>query len=115
MAVLVAVAIPTVASITGSAKEAVQDTNCRTIESVIKLAEAEASKTGNSVADLTQSQVQTAIENAKLGIESGTYVYDNETGNCTFGGTADSVGDFTIEFGTGEGFTNGVKVTEKAA
>ena len=70
MAVLVAVAIPTIGTITNSAKNAVDDSNARTIESVIKLAEANASKvaTTDGVATLTGAEIQTAINNAKLGI-----------------------------------------------
>ena len=80
MAVLVAVAIPTVGSITGTAKKAVQDSNARTIESVIKLAEADASKNGDDVVELSEQQVWNALTDAKLGIEEGSFTYDLEAG-----------------------------------
>ncbi len=72
MAVLVAVAIPTIGSIKGAADSAVLDTNCRTMESIIKLKEAELSNTG---ASLAATDIVTAINAAKLGITSGTYSY----------------------------------------
>ena len=71
MAVLVAVAIPTVKSITQTAKNATYDTNCRTIESMLKLEEAEQSKNGNGSVTLSETQVGTALTNAKLGLKSG--------------------------------------------
>ena len=74
MAILVAVAIPTISSITSSAQEAVFDTNCRTIESVLKLEEAEQSNDDNEYT-LTASDAQTALDEAKLGIEGGTFYY----------------------------------------
>lgn len=97
MAVLVAVAIPTVSSITGTAKDAVQESNARTIESMIKLAEAEASKDGDAVADLDAAAIDTALTAAKLGIEDGTYVYFPATGVVEYDGTA-ATGDFEITF-----------------
>ena len=113
MAVLVAVAIPTVSSITGTAKTAVQDSNARTIESMIKLAEAEASKNGNGTATLTAEGIDTALTNAKLGIEEGSFVYTPTTGTVVSGNTTAS-GDFLIEFDSDA--TNAddiVKVTAK--
>jgi len=96
MAVLVAVAIPTVGAITERAKAAVNDSNARTIESIIKLAEAEANNTTNTNAGatgttsntvaLTGAQIDTAITNAKLGID-GTFVYEPSTGKVTVGST----------------------------
>lgn len=80
MAVLVAVAIPTVSSITGTAKEAVYDSNCRTIESMLKLEEAELSKDGDGTTTLTPAQVASALTDAKLGIESETFSYNPTTG-----------------------------------
>lgn len=93
MAVLVAVAIPTVSSITGSAREAVYDSNCRTIESMLKLEEAELSKDTDGTVTLTAAQVKTALEDAKLGIESATFSY-----NPTTGMVAASGGSITITF-----------------
>ena len=83
MAVLVAVAIPTIGSITGTAKEAVYDSNCRTIESVLKLYEAEQSKnsgttTTSSSSGLNAAGCTSALTAAKLGIqgaEGGTAFY----------------------------------------
>ena len=88
MAVLVAVAIPTVQSITGTAKEAVYDSNCRTIESMIKLAEAEAAKDDDGTATLDATGVQAALEAAKLGIEEGTFYYHPSTGIVNNSATA---------------------------
>ena len=72
MAVLVAVAIPTIGSIKSSADSAVLNTNCRTMESIIKLEEAEKSNAG---ATLDAAGIVAAINEAKLGIETGTYSY----------------------------------------
>ena len=107
MAILVAVAIPTVASITGTAEEAVNNSNARTIESMIKLAEAKAD--GNK---LGEKAIQTAIEDAKLGIEKGTFAYNADKGTVVYGAAA--VGEFEIKFE--KNATSGVvtvTVTEK--
>ena len=69
MAVLVAVAIPTVSSIVGSAKSAVDESNARTIESVIKLEEAEKSNAG---AGIKAADVAQAVYEAKLGLKTET-------------------------------------------
>ena len=95
MAVLVAVAIPTVSSITQTAKNTVADTNARTIESVIKLAEAEASKNGNGTATLGEGDIATAIVNAKLGINEGSFYYNAKTGSVS---RTTSEGAITITF-----------------
>ena len=102
MAVLVALAIPTVSSITNSAKTAVTDSNCQTIESMIKLAEANKAKTGDGTATLNATEVQTALTNAKLGIEEGTFYYHGTSGIVN--GTAGASGEANvvkITFGTG--------------
>lgn len=91
MAVLVAVAIPTVSSITGSAKDAVADTNCRTIESMIKLAVADSAKTGDGAGTVSDTIIDKALTDAKLGID-GTFYYDSVTGNCS----TDASGDYKI-------------------
>lgn len=91
MAVLVAVAIPTVSSITSSAKTAVADTNCRTIESMIKLQLAESVKEGSGAGTASIELIDTALTNAKLGID-GTFYYDSVTGNCS----TTASGDFQI-------------------
>ena len=83
MAILVAVAIPTIGSISDSAKKSVTDTNARTIESVIKLAEAELSKQGDGTVELDEDDIAAALNDAKLGIESGSYVYDPDLGTVT--------------------------------
>ena len=73
MAVLVAVAIPTITSITSTAEEAVQNSNAQTIESILKLAEAKAEV--NEVGGAADADYQGALEEAKLGIEEGTFYY----------------------------------------
>jgi len=78
MAVLVAVAIPTVSSIVNSAQQSVDETNAQTIESMIKLAQAK--ETSGST--LTDAQIKTALDNANLGIDNGTYYYEPSTGAC---------------------------------
>lgn len=110
MAVLVAVAIPTVKSITGTAKDSVRDTNARTIESVIKLAEAEASKAADGTAELDSQAIFDAIYDAKLGIDEGVYVYTAETGVVKYDTTtAGADGVFKITF------TDGVAAAGAAA
>lgn len=59
MAILVAVAIPTVASITGKATAAVNGSNAQTIESMIKLEMAETNAT-----TLSEEKVAQAIVDA---------------------------------------------------
>ena len=106
MAVLVAVAIPTVGSITNSAKAAVADSNARTIESVLKLAEANIANTkdaesGSMVATytLTKDDVTKAITDAKLGIEEGTFYYSTTSGSVTTDEPAEGATDIiTITF-----------------
>lgn len=78
MAVLVAVAIPTVGSIVGTAKKNVLDTNAQTIESMIKLAQAE-----NDADSMNAAAVGKAIVEAKLGITEGTFYYNAKTGAVT--------------------------------
>ena len=97
MAVLVAVAIPTVASITETAGKAVDDSNARTIESMIKLAEAEAAKDGDGYATLGAGDIDDALTDAKLGIEDGSFVYNADKGTVVVGDTA-AAGEFLIEF-----------------
>ena len=103
MAVLVAVAIPTVKSITETARDTVADTNARTIESVIKLAEAEASKDGNDIADLTGTNIASAITDAKLGINEGRFVYnpDNGTVEALADDASAGEGEYVITFASG--------------
>ena len=122
MAVLVAVAIPTVGAITKSAKESVAETNAQTIESMIKLAEAEHSETADD--PLEAEEIAIAIVEAKLGIESGKFYYNSKTGKCVVDGTEGfSAGDddilitftsgnpSTVTVGEGEG--EGGAVTKK--
>lgn len=80
MAVLVAVAIPTVSSITATAKGTVSDTNARTIESILKLADAEKNKNAAAATVLTPGEVDTAVTNAKLGIKDGTFLFNTDEG-----------------------------------
>lgn len=103
MAVLVAVAIPTIGSVVGTAEDAVAKSNARTIESVIKLAEANQTD-GNT--DLSAQEVADAIAEAKLGITDDTAVvvfyYNTETGAvkpAATGQGATNVG-WEIKFGT---------------
>lgn len=89
MAILVAVAIPTVGSITKSAQDAVNESNARAIESVIKLAEANLSKAGDGVGTLKAENIGQAVYEAKLGIlnesddedDAPTFYYDPKTGS----------------------------------
>lgn len=103
MAVLVAVAIPTIGSIKAAADDAVLKTNCRTMESIIKLEEAEqanaaAGTEGANVVTLSKDQIVTALNDAKLGITSGTYSYKT-TGEVVTG---------TVQGAISWTFTNGV-------
>lgn len=104
MAVLVAVAIPTIGSIKGTAEDNVKKSNAQTIESMIKLAEADGS-----------DDVEAYLNSAALGITTGTYYYNKATGECTT--TAVTSNGLKIEFGSftsGEGAsatTKNVKVT----
>lgn len=127
MAVLVAVAIPTIGSITGKATDAVGKSNAKTIESIIKLAEADVD--GGKVPAET---IATAIYDAKLGITQGTesgaaaptFYYNPTTGKVVAtelptGATAaewatitfDTAGKVTCSanpaFGTGSGADKG--------
>lgn len=79
MAILVAVAIPTVSYVTSQASDAVTKSNCQTIESLVKLAEADA-KTKSASATLDADKVAKAMSDGKLGITEGTYFYDTKTG-----------------------------------
>ena len=89
MAVLVAVAIPTIGSIKEAADSAVLETNCRTMESIIKLAEAEKAAGDTGTVTISQDEIVTALGNAKLGITSGTYSYLSN-GQVISGSTAPS-------------------------
>ena len=92
MAVLVAIAIPTVKSVVGSAEDAVGKSNANTIESMIKLYMAENEET------VSATTIDTALTEANLGIESGTYIYDDATGAVTVGTAASGNKQFTITF-----------------
>ena len=84
MAILVAVAIPTVKSVTSSAQGAVNETNARTIESTIKLWEANVA--AGTVG--APSTLQAAMTEAALGIEDATYAYNQSTGVAKYVGDA---------------------------
>ena len=73
MAILVAVAIPAISTITDTAEEQVIASNCRTIESLMKLTEAEAEAGGTAT-------YEQKLYESKLGITEGTYYYDSVTG-----------------------------------
>lgn len=108
MAVLVAVAIPTVTSITKTAKETVAKTNAQTIESTLKLKEADMNKEGNVSQLLNAQNIYDAVDEAKLGITGYTFYYypGNGTVAVVIPGetdankipTAPATGDFIIEF-----------------
>ena len=98
MAVLVAIAIPTVSSITQSAKDAVAASNAQTIESMIKLEEANKAKTGDGTATLTEQEVANAVAAAKLGITEGTFYYNTQTGAVTTTAATPSATLFSITF-----------------
>lgn len=113
MAVLVAVAIPTISSITGEAKDAVAESNARTIESIIKLAEADADG-----AALTTQTIAKAVYDAKLGIADDdaaatgepTFYYNPANGTVVAemedGATAGTAGKYcSIAFDVNGGIT----------
>ena len=92
MAILVAVAIPTVKSVVSSADDAVKKSNANTIESMIKLYMAE------NEATVSEGTIDAAVTAANLGIESGTYVYDDTTGSVTASATASGTSQYLITF-----------------
>lgn len=87
MAILVAIAIPTVGAITNKAKTAVDNSNAKTLESMIKLAEANAVEASNGAAtvDFGESEIAWAIVDAKLGITTGSFTYNSKTGTVVTG------------------------------
>ena len=108
MAVLVAVAIPTVTSITKTAKDTVANTNAKTIESIIKLAEADKNKSGNVEVKVDEDDIVAALVEAKLGIAAGsTFVYNEDTGTVKsgVGFAASTVKEITITFAENNGVT----------
>lgn len=82
MAILVAVAIPTVSSITKSAEDSVAKTNARTIESMIKLEVANTEQEQGTATKVSTTIIDNALTEGKLGI-SGTFLYDDTTGAVT--------------------------------
>ena len=97
MAILVAVAIPTVGSITGSARTSVNESNAQTIESMLKLAEAEGTKTSpDGKGSVSCETIATVIVDAKLGIEEGSFVYNYKTGNVKYDTKTTTTDDNTI-------------------
>lgn len=93
MAVLVAVAIPTVSSIINSAETSVAESNAKTIESMIKLEQAEADGEEFEIQDVLD-----AIVGAKLGIEKGVFNYTVATGAVASGSATASDEVFVITF-----------------
>ena len=103
MAVLVAVAIPTVGSIVDTAEDATAKSNARTIESIIKLAEAN-NEDGDT--ELTEQEVAQALYDAKLGISAesatdtkATFYYAPATGAVVPAKSTGNVGwkiDFSV-------------------
>ena len=115
MAILVAIAIPTVGSITNKAKSAVDDSNAKTLESMIKLAEANAVEASNGAETVTfdESEIAWAIVDAKLGITSGSFTYHGKTGTVTVGTSATyEATDYLISFVKVEN-KDGVKVQKQ--
>ena len=78
MAILVDVAIPTIGSIRTSAQNSVDESNAKTIESLIKLAESEQKTDGN----IGEDAALEAVAEGKLGIKSKVFVYYPEVGKC---------------------------------
>ena len=110
MAVLVAVAIPTVSSIVNSAQEAVDNSNARTIESLIKLAEAElANKSESGTATISADGIDTAVTAGKLGVD-GKFAYSPVTGTVTVGESS-TAGDFNIVCDPDAAAVNGKDMT----
>ena len=102
MAILVAVAIPTIGSISGSARTSVANTNAQTIESMIKLAEAEGSKTSSDA--VSNALIAQVIVEARLGIEEGIFEYDPTSGNVeAVSATTETDGLIYIDFEAKEG------------
>lgn len=109
MAILVAVAIPTIGSIRSSAQSSVDKSNAQTIESIIKLEEADQT----SDAGLTADNVEAALAEAKLGIAAGkTFYYDYDSGDCSYGATQPTglTNGYKIEFTAGTGDAAGTVV-----
>lgn len=97
MAILVAVAIPTVQSIVGTATTNVQATNAQTIESMLKLAIA------NSKSLEDEEDIAKVIADAKLNITKDTFYFDAATGEVSVednGGIAISFTADTITVGS---------------
>lgn len=87
MAILVAVAVPTVSSITKSATDSVNNSNARTIESVIKVAEANKANSGTAdgAGSLSDTEIDKALTEAKLGIDKdATFLYNTVSGKVTY-------------------------------
>ena len=103
MAILVAVAIPTVASITGKATTAVNDSNAQTIESILKLEMAET----NAQTLTSDTVIAQAIVDAQLGInKASTFVFNTKSGEVkSAAAVTDATNEKLITFST-----SGVKV-----
>lgn len=115
MAVLVAVAIPTISSVLGTAKEAVAESNARTIESVIKLAEAGQANAGQPMSAQIVAQ---ALFDAKLGIapdkegNGAEFYYNVTTGAVTATKPGSLDGYSTIKFVDTTGKVTVTRLTE---
>lgn len=83
MAILVAIAIPTVGSVTTKAQNAVNDSNANTIESMIKLEAANLQVGADGKVTVDKATIEKALSNAALGIETGTFYYNATTGSVT--------------------------------
>ena len=115
MAILVAVAIPTIGSIRGSAKTSVEKSNAQTIESIIKLAE-------SKYTTVTDQNIADELAAAKLGITAGTFAYNTKTGDCKVATAAGSdeklivietstAGVTSVKFGDATGDASGASAT----
>ena len=110
MAVLVAVAIPTVQSIVGTAESNVAATNAQTIESMLKLAVAN----GKTLSD--DDDIAQEIVDAQLGIaKAATFIYNTKSGEVKAVATGTSAGtnEKAIVF-SATGVKVGTMTTEKA-
>lgn len=116
MAILVAVAIPTIGNVTNRAKDSVAKSNAQTIESMVKLAEADA-KVDDADATLSAAKIADVIVQAKLGINDGTFYYTVATGKVDTTGTVSATAGsvvYSIEFtDTAVTVTNGTETATK--
>lgn len=102
MAILVAIAIPTIGTITKDAQDAVNKSNANTIESMIKLEAAKHDANDDGTVTVDAALIKTALTNAKLGIESGTFYYITATGAVQTTAPGAGVDSITITYAGGK-------------